>query len=111
MMAAKHLPPATLKLVRPDGRTSGGRKVVRYGKQHKPVVRALAPGGLTDEELAIRGNLTPSHARGRRSELVRLGFVEDTGTTRKTTTGRNAAVWRLTTAGRRKANQLRNTDG
>jgi hypothetical protein len=51
-------------------------------------------GPLTDEQMQVGLAMNPSTQRPRRVELVKLGFVEDTGTTRKTTSGRKAAIWR-----------------
>jgi len=47
---------------------------------------------LTDEEIAIRLNLAGNTARPRRIELVASGLVVQVGT-RKTASGRSAAVW------------------
>jgi predicted ArsR family transcriptional regulator len=52
----------------------------------------LKSESLTDEEIAIRLNLSGSTARPRRIELVQAGLVVQTGT-RKTASGRSAAVW------------------
>lgn len=69
--------------------------------QHLAVLRALHDiGPLTDEELQKATNLSPNAERPRRGELVALGFVEESGGTRKTNSGRNATVWRLSAAGR-----------
>ena len=64
------------------------------------VLDALRGGPLTDEEgqrlLGMGGNTY----RPRRVNLVTLGFVEDSGQTRKTSSARHATVWRITDAGR-----------
>lgn len=39
---------------------------------------------------------SPSGIRSRRSELVAMGLVEDSGMRKKSWSGRNAIVWRLT---------------
>jgi hypothetical protein len=52
------------------------------------------PDGLTDEEMARRLGMNPSTARPRRIELVRRGMVVEAGT-RKTASGRMAAIWRI----------------
>ena len=56
-----------------------------------------APAGLTDEEIAARLNMNPSTERPRRIELQKRGFIEQAGT-RRTASGRQAAVWRATRA-------------
>ncbi len=54
------------------------------------------PGGATDEEIARACSLNPSTARPRRIELERRGLIVEAGT-RKTASGRMAAVWRRAT--------------
>lgn len=49
--------------------------------------------GLTDEEMQRRLGMNPSTQRPRRIELARRGMVVEAGT-RKTSSGRNASVWR-----------------
>ena len=51
-------------------------------------------GPLTDEQMQNGLAMNPSTQRPRRVELVKLGLVEDTNTTRKTASGRKAVVWR-----------------
>jgi hypothetical protein len=55
------------------------------------------PEGLTDEEMARRLGMNPSTQRPRRIELARRGLVVTCGT-RRTASGRNADVWRVTAA-------------
>ena len=52
------------------------------------------PEGLTDEEMARRLAMNPSTQRPRRIELARRGLVVTCGT-RRTASGRNADVWRV----------------
>jgi transcription initiation factor IIE alpha subunit len=54
---------------------------------------AATPEGLTDEEMQRRLRMNPSTQRPRRIELMRRGLVVEAGT-RRTTSGRMAAVWR-----------------
>ena len=49
--------------------------------------------GLTDEEMQGLLDMNPSTQRPRRSELVALGLVMDSGRTRPTRSGRQATVW------------------
>lgn len=51
--------------------------------------------GGTDEELQMDLAMSPNTQRPRRVELVRQGFVEDSGMTRKTQARRDAVVWRV----------------
>lgn len=59
-------------------------------------VHRAHPNGLTDEELRAQ---LPQFNGGslvkRRTELARAGLVYDSGTTRTTTGGRAAIVWRI----------------
>lgn len=54
---------------------------------------AAGPRGMTDEELQDGLLINPSTQRPRRVELVRMGLVLDSGTTRATRAGRRATVW------------------
>lgn len=56
-------------------------------------IRAAGMDGLTDEEGIEVTGLSPSTYRPRRCEGVEAGRVVDSGRTRKTRSGRNAAVW------------------
>lgn len=68
-----------------------------------PVKRAILDAlqvAMTDQELVLAVRLThgdmlasESGIRSRRAELVAEGFVEDTGSRIKLTSGRNAIVW------------------
>lgn len=49
--------------------------------------------GATDEQIQKALELDPSTERPRRRELVLQGFVKDSGTVKKTTSGRDATVW------------------
>lgn len=51
------------------------------------------PDGATDEEIATACGLNPSTSRPRRIELERRGLVVQDGT-RRTKSGRMAAIWR-----------------
>jgi DNA-directed RNA polymerase specialized sigma24 family protein len=56
---------------------------------------ACGEHGATDEEIQNALGMNPSTQRPRRIELVQRGIVEDSGTTRKTTSGRSATVWKM----------------
>jgi hypothetical protein len=49
--------------------------------------------GATDEELQVDLGMSPNTERPRRVELVRGGFVVDSGMVRKTQASRYAVVW------------------
>lgn len=52
--------------------------------------------GLTDEQMQTALGMNPSTQRPRRIELVKSGFVVDSGLTAKTVSGRLATIWRVT---------------
>jgi hypothetical protein len=56
-------------------------------------IRKQGAEGATDYELEHRLNMRGSTVRPRRRELVLDGLIEDTGLTRTTDSGRQAAVW------------------
>lgn len=80
------------------------------GSQKRAVLLALyAAGehGLTDYDASVRCGIARPHVAGtRRKVLERAGLVADSGRERATDTGRNAAVWVLTDAGREVASKL-----
>lgn len=49
--------------------------------------------GATDEEVQLALDMNPSSQRPRRIELYQRGLIKESGQVRKTTSGRNAAVW------------------
>ncbi len=67
------------------------------GTYRRMVLEALrdATEGLTDLELQERTGLEGSTERPRRIELVTAGVVRDSGTKRKTPSGRAATVWEI----------------
>ena len=58
--------------------------------------------GMTDEDLAnlARNRVYDASHRKRRSDLTKAGYLEDSGDRRKTKTGSDAIVWRITQKGR-----------
>lgn len=62
-------------------------------------LRGRGADGATDEEIQVALSLNPSGERPRRIELVRGGFVRDSGTTRPTRSGCKAVVWTASTEG------------
>lgn len=92
---ARSTDPATSRAAAHDQRR-------RTGLPHRRVLAALfAAGerGLTDFELEkVTGRKQTSYGV-RRGELVRAGLVRNTGITRPSDTGSDAAVWAITPAG------------
>jgi hypothetical protein len=76
--AADSLGPATLNAMQ--------RRVLELLREN--------PHGLTDEEQQAALAMNPSTQRPRRIELARRGLVVEAGT-RRTASGRMAAVWRV----------------
>jgi predicted ArsR family transcriptional regulator len=61
-------------------------RVYDYLKQYGPMTDAMLVAGIL--------KMSPSGLRTRRSELVRMGLVEDTGRRERLRSGRKAIVWR-----------------
>lgn len=61
--------------------------------------------GATDEEVSIALDMRLYTAAPRRNELLRDGWIVDSGRRRRTTTGSPAAVWILSAAGRRELDE------
>lgn len=70
----------------------------KSGTLRMRVLRAIAasPDGLADFEVAAALDALHYSCAPRRTELVDLGWVEDSGIRRKTANGTDAVVWRLT---------------
>jgi len=62
-------------------------------------IETLGFYGATDEEVQAVLGINPSTQRPRRVELVERGLVVDSGRRRKTTSGRWACVWVVTSGG------------
>jgi predicted ArsR family transcriptional regulator len=89
-----------LKLHEPVEEKKRVRDRGKLGKVHGPFLKTLlGSAGFTADELSGLLHTTTTNARGRVGELVKMGYAEDTRMVRKTRSGRNAAVWRLTKAG------------
>lgn len=73
----------------------------RAGTQRRRVLDALAASntGLTDHEIAGETGLYLYSAAPRRVELLRGGWLRDSGHRRRTPHGSDAVVWALTEAG------------
>lgn len=68
----------------------------KTGTQRAKVLKLLYitwPGGLTDEKIQDRLEIHGSSERPRRGELVRDGWVIDTGHRRDTRGGDPAIIW------------------
>lgn len=67
------------------------------GNQRSRIYRLIVQhGGATDEELSEATGIKPDSVRPRRGELVELGFVRDSGQTRKNRAGEQVIVWLAT---------------
>ncbi len=70
------------------------------GAQQQRVLECLqqaGDAGLTDEEIQRALDLSGNSERPRRSKLVELGLVRNTGLMRKTNSGHAAVVWAVVT--------------
>jgi transcription initiation factor IIE alpha subunit len=56
--------------------------------------------GATDEEMQAELEMSPNTQRPRRIELARRGMIVESGSTRRTASGRMAVVWKVTAASR-----------
>lgn len=94
----------------PETSREAASRVASVGVTRRAILSELAHrdrlggAGATDPEiltlLRLSLSVSDSGARTRRAELVRLGFVEDSGVRRLTSSGRRSVVWRITEAGR-----------
>jgi hypothetical protein len=57
------------------------------------ILRATGPHGLTDEEIQARLKMSGNSERPARGQLVRDGWVKDSGRRRNQTNGNPAIVW------------------
>lgn len=103
--AAKKKTPLRIHDPPPKRRTARARPLSRH---HYSLLFALlgAEGGLTAEEASLATGRTRSDVTKQTLDLRYLGLLEDSGSYRKTSRGRNAIVWRLTPLGLEKASGL-----
>ena len=78
----------------PTSKAAGVAAREFLGDHERLILEALAAGPGTKDEIATRCGLTEQQVARRMHGLARLGRVADTGTTRRTTSGRMATVWR-----------------
>lgn len=111
-----NLPGAMPSRGRPDDTDRAAALAVmpRSGTQRRRVLAAIALAGeqgLTDHELADVTGLYLYSAAPRRTELLRGGWVRDSGKRRETPLGAEAVVWTLTEAGLDRLADYERTDG
>jgi hypothetical protein len=71
-------------------------QVGRVGTKRRQVydlIKACGCYGATDDEVMVRIAFSHSNATARRGELVKGGYIVDSGQRRKTRTGSDAIVW------------------
>jgi hypothetical protein len=66
------------------------------GPLHKLILAHLKDKPSTDEEIMSALDMNGNTERPRRRELELMGKIEDSGKTRRTKSGRDAVIWRLT---------------
>ncbi len=96
-------PKARARREDPDTSKAAAESVKDITAKQKAVLRLFLNAAGTDEEIAIRYNAcresfglpvqSPSGLRSRRSELVHLGYLKDSGVRKETMSGRWAIVW------------------
>jgi predicted ArsR family transcriptional regulator len=64
-------------------------------KMQRRVMDQFECGNFTADEIALRLGLSILAARPRCAELVKRGFLEDSGERRKNNSGRSATVWAI----------------
>ena len=64
------------------------------------IIIASGARGMTDDELEAFLRARHQSVSARRNELARLGWIADSGDRRPTSSGREAAVWKLSSLGR-----------
>lgn len=67
----------------------------KTGTTSAKILEALGPSPLTDEEIGLVVKRATRSITARRGELVRKGWVENSGKRRLTDSGTNAIVWQL----------------
>lgn len=86
----------------PDTSHAAAASVDNMSKTRLAILDVLRTWGPTDDEMIRKlvltriGRGTPSGIRTRRSELVALGLVRDSGKRAETVTGRQAVLWEVT---------------
>lgn len=85
----------------PTSAASAAETKPRFGKNMLKVLAALSErDGLTDEEGCEASNMTGNSYRPARVACENLGLIVKTDATRKTKSGRNAAIYMLTMLGK-----------
>ncbi len=81
----------------PTSQAAAASIAPRIGDLHRKLIDWLRqhPDGATDEEMQDELDMLANTQRPRRRELQLADYVEDSGRTRLTHSGRNAVVWRL----------------
>lgn len=96
-----HTEQAPTRMSDPETSHKAAAKVVNLGRTRDWILAALRQGPKTDEQIDeyfrcfVAFWVSPSGLRSRRSELVKLGLVCDSGQRAKTQSGRESIVWRI----------------
>lgn len=93
----KREPEARARRRDPETSREAARSVENIWESQRTILELLQRrGASTDEEIfMLVSGMSPSGARTRRSELVKMGLVRDSGQRRKLSTGRRAIVWEV----------------
>lgn len=82
-------------------RASAAAVAPKFSERLRKLLARFEHEGMTDWEGRLRTNMSGDTYRPIRIKLTQLGYLEDSGETALTDSGRKAVIWRITEAGRR----------
>jgi hypothetical protein len=82
-------------------RASAAAIAPKFSERMHQLLGRFAIQGMTDLEGQQQTQISGDSYRPLRVKLTQLGYLEDSGNTKPTESGRKAVVWTITDAGRR----------
>lgn len=82
-------------------RASARAVAPKFNERMRQLLTRFAIQGMTDWEGQMRTMIPGDSYRPLRIRLTQLGYLEDSGNTAVTDSGRKAVIWQITEAGRR----------
>lgn len=92
-------PTTTKRNLVPLGKNRGGANSSETRRAVLAYLAGFGDDGATDEQLQLALNMNGSSERPRRGELCEMRYVFDSGLKRKTMSGKDAIIWKLTKFG------------